>query len=458
MEPLLTRVLPAWFQPGNPEVFVTTEPKDPKNWVSGSVLEKTYEDGVIRYNILDENGVAQADSDLKHTKLNPDIRAQYIQQQRYNQQNPPITAEQRAADASIRTNEAAGSDALRQEREYNASQGLGYVTHAEVRAIEQKRAEDASRLQEVNARIAQIQQQAQSTADTNQLRREEMAQSAGQFGVTAGQNEERIGLERENLGISRDEVGIKREDLGIKREQLGQSQQQIDIAKSRNEFEQGPQFDLEKTKQAFAEKQAQLNNLLAAKRIDQETAVAEMNNWWRRSVEGPYKMDEAARMRSAEERQLQQLEDSSAQFAATHSLNRARLGVEAGHNAVEEEISTFPYKGGPSLGANMSAAINSLAQGSSAGVNFSPGDFNFSANIDKTRERATAQALKNVSPYARNIVMQNGGRTSTPLPDVDWSSMPSMGSQPTAVTDFIQQYYPSMIAPDQPEQPQPPQE
>lgn len=451
MDPLLTRTVPAWFKPGNPEVFVTTEPKDPNNWVKGSVLEKTYEDGVVRYNVLDENGVAQADSDLAKTGLNNDIRTQYIQQQRYNQQNPPISAEQRAADAQIKTNEAAGSDALRQEREYNASQGLGYVTHAEVRAIEQKRQEDASRLQEVNARIAQIQQQAQSTADTNAIRREEMAQSAGQFGVTSGQNEERIGLERDKLGIDR-------EDLGIKRDQLGLSQQQIDIAKSKNEFEQGPQFDLERTKQSFAEKQAQLNNLLAARRIDQETAVAEMNNWWRRTVEGPYKMDEAARMRSAEERQLQQLEDSSAQFAATHSLNRARLGVDAGHYAVEEDISTFPYRGGPNLGANMSAAINSLAKGSSAGVNFSPEDFNFSANIDKTRERATAQALKNVSPYARNIVMQNGGRTSTPLPEVDWSSMPSMGSQPTAVTDFIQQYYPSMIAPDQPDQPQPPQE
>jgi tellurite resistance-related uncharacterized protein len=120
MEPLITRTVPAWFKPGNPEVFVTTEPANAKDWVKGSVLEKTYEDGVIRYNVLDENGVAQADSDLAKTGLNNDIRTQYVQQQRYNQQNPPISAEQRAADAQIKTNEAAGSDALRQEREYNA--------------------------------------------------------------------------------------------------------------------------------------------------------------------------------------------------------------------------------------------------------------------------------------------------------------------------------------------------
>jgi tellurite resistance-related uncharacterized protein len=454
VEPIITQIVPVWFKAGNPEVFVTTQPTDDKGWVKGNVLASTYEDGIVRYNILDDNGVAQQDSDLKKTTLNNDIRTQYITQQRAAQQNPPVSPEQRAAEATTAGAQARAATALDAERAQNAANGDGYVTNADLAKQQQEQKDAAVRLQQVNAQIAAIQAQAQSTADTNAIRREENARNASQFGVTSAQTDRQISQGDERIGLDREKIGIDREDLGIKREQVGLQGRQVDIAESQNAFEQGPKFDLEKTKQAFAEKQAQLSNLLAARRIDQETAIAEMNNWWRRTVEGPFKMDEAARMRAAEERQLQQLEDSSAQFAATHSLNRARLGVDAGHYAAEEAISTFPYRGGPNLGANMSAAINSLAKGSSAGVNFSPDDFNFNFDLDKTRERATASALKNVSPYARNIVMQNEGRTSTPLPTVDWNSMPSMGSQPTAVTDFIQQYYPGMIAPDQPEQPQ----
>lgn len=408
------------------------------NQVPGVMEETVLNDGTkIRKDINPSTG---AENFILEEDRDPTIGAQFDQTYISANKGGAVTPEQRAAEGRLKTAEATTAEQEQNERSYNAQRGKGWLTHAQVAEQEQKQGDAASRLAEINARIAQIQQQAISTAETNALKRQELAQSAGQFDVTAGQTERRIGIDERRAGTEE--------------AQLGLTQQQIDISKSQAQFQQGPQFELEKTKQAFSEKQAQLSNLLAARKIDQDTAIADMNNWWRVNVESAYKQDEAARMRSAEERQLQQLEDQSAQFAATHSLNRASLGVSAGNAAVEQEISTFPYKGGVNLGANMSSAINSLAKGSSAGVNFGPDDFNFTANLDKTRERATARALKDVSPYARNLVMQNSGRTSTPLPQVDFSTMPNFKDQ-GSVTDFIKQYYPSFIAQGGQDQQQP---
>lgn len=168
---------------------------------------------------------------------------------------------------------------------------------------------------------------------------------------------------------------------------------------------QKKQFDLNAAQQEAQAKREEMRLDIEMHRVTAEDAAREYNRWYQENITYPLAQAQEARMRADTQLQYQKALDSQNQFAATNEVQRNQVALSAGQNAAENEIKLLPYRTGPNFSSHMANAINSVAQGSSAGVNFSGDDFTFKApNLEKIARKATAKALAGISPYARSQI------------------------------------------------------
>ena len=155
------------------------------------------------------------------------------------------------------------------------------------------------------------------------------------------------------------------------------------------------------------------------------------SQWYDTNVKTPLLLAQEARDKAAEQRAALDAEERRRQFAANFRLQKAELGQRAGEAAMQAEQSLLPYRVGPTEAAEMSAAINSLAAGgrmdtnAAAGINFTPGAFQFDApDFKKIAKQAASAALSGLTDYR-----PSGESYST----ADYSGVPAvnLGGAPT---------------------------
>lgn len=420
-----------WFAKDNPSTYVFTKPEG-GDWVEGSVVEYVYADGKVRRWIASGPSNGQ---EIGGEAIDQKQRAQYLKdmadwQEKVASRPAGVTEAIRQAQEQTATLTA---DRLAQEDvERRRNDGL---TEKELKDYNEKLEDNRRAQQQIDAQLAAQAQAAANQAATNQISRERLGLDREQMGLTAEQNTARLGIDKERLEA---DTAYRQEDVALR--------------KDKQEFEQGDLFNFQKSQAEAQEERARLSSLIEMRKLSDSQANTLYNQWWNENVVLPFKQSEEARLRAAEERQLQQMQDQADQFAATNSLARGRLAAETGNAAVNSYIATFPYRGGPNLAANMAAATNSLAKGSSAGVNFSPDDFAFKADSNDTVwQRGASRALKGVSNYARTLL--GGGKTEFAMPTPDMSTAPGQaqgmelpGLEGTSVQDmlkvFQQKYVP----------------
>lgn len=145
---------------------------------------------------------------------------------------------------------------------------------------------------------------------------------------------------------------------------------------------------------------------IQARSVTLDEAKQRYSQWFDSNVKTPLMLAQEARDKAAEQRAALDAEERRRQFAANFGLQKAELGQRAGAAAMSAEQSLLPYRAGPTEAAEMSSAINSLAAGgsmannASAGINFTPGAFQFDApDFKKIAKQAASQALSGLSDY-----------------------------------------------------------
>lgn len=184
-------------------------------------------------------------------------------------------------------------------------------------------------------------------------------------------------------------------------------------------------------------KRAELELQIRQRQIGLEEAKAQYSQWFDTNVKTPLMLAQEARAQAEEKRQALEAEERRRQFASDFKLRKAQLGETAAGRATQAEISLLPYRTGPTGAAEMSSAINSLAAGgkidgpdASAGVNFTPGGFQFSApDFRSIARRAAQDALKGVTDYRPSDEGFPTGDYSG-VPQVNLTGAPAMPAMP----------------------------
>lgn len=183
-------------------------------------------------------------------------------------------------------------------------------------------------------------------------------------------------------------------------------------------------FDLNAKQNEALQKREDLKLDIDSHRLTAEDAAREYQQWYNINITAPLAQAQEARLRADTQLQTQKAMDQQNQFAATNEVSRNQVALGAGQNAADNEIKLLPYRIGPNFSSHMSDAINSVAQGSSAGVHFSGDDFTFKApDLQKIAQKATAQALAHISPYAKSLI---SAPNMPDMPSFNFSGAPQL--------------------------------
>jgi hypothetical protein len=194
--------------------------------------------------------------------------------------------------------------------------------------------------------------------------------------------------------------------------------------------EANPNYD--QTKADAEEKRAEIASQISLRQITLEEGKQQYTQWFDSNVRTPLMIAQEARAKAEEKRQALEAEERRRQFAADYSLRKATLGQQAGQDASQNEISLLPYRSGPTWGADISSAINSLGAGgkvngpdAGAGIHFSDSSFAFDRpNFKKIAAEATKQVLGGLTDY-RPSDQQFETADYSGVPPVNTSGMPA---------------------------------
>jgi hypothetical protein len=342
---------------------------------------------------------------------------------------PARTPEQQRSDAATASlNEEKWNQEVRDnnERSWNqtAPGGSGKPeTHAE-RAIREQKERDEQRKEEDRVRQSALDAQRQLDADADQRERSQQQAEANALA------RERLDLER-----GRDERDARKPTFLSQADTKSQYIVQWNNATGQMEQIANPNYD---AVQVEAErKRADLELQIRQRSITLDEAKAQYTQWFDTNVKTPLMLAQEARAQAEEKRQALEAEERRRQFAADFGLRKAQLGETAASRATNAEISLLPYRAGPTEAAEMSSAINSLARGgrmdtdAAAGINFTPGAFQFKApDFAKIARKAAEAAMSNLTDYR-----PSGDSYATAdysgVPAVNLSGAPAMpGAQP----------------------------
>jgi hypothetical protein len=165
-----------------------------------------------------------------------------------------------------------------------------------------------------------------------------------------------------------------------------------------------PNYDA--IKAAAEEHRLELASQVQSGQLQLEAAKQQYKQWFDSNVQTPLLLSQEARAKAEEQRQALEAEERRRQFAADFGLRKATLGQAAGQDAAQNEISLLPYRSGPTWGADISSAINSLAGGgnlandASAGIHFSDSSFAFQRpDFKQIAKDAAKAALSGLTDY-----------------------------------------------------------
>jgi hypothetical protein len=202
--------------------------------------------------------------------------------------------------------------------------------------------------------------------------------------------------------------------------------------------EANPNYDA--VKAAAEERRKELSLQIQSGQLDLEGAKQMYTQWFDTNVRAPLMLSEEARSKAAEQRAALDAEERRRQFAADFGLRKASLGEQASGRAVNAEISTLPYRSGPTWGEDISSAINSLGGGgkvsgpdAGAGIHFSDSSFAFDKpDFDAIAKRAAHQVLSGLTDY-RPSDQQYATADYSGVPQVNLSNMPTYQYTPVAL-------------------------
>lgn len=298
-------------------------------------------------------------------------------------------------------------------------------------AVPETRAQRAERVQKkrdaIKAREVQQQNIAASQAST-EATRARITQDAAQNIETGRHNVASEGLTREQIDLQRQtankptflsQADDKTQNITSYNPQTGQI-----------ESVANPNYDA--VKAAAAEKRAELASQIASRQINLEEAKQTYTQWFDTNVKTPLMLAQEMRARAEERRQALDAEERRRQFAASYALQKTTLGQKAGQDAAQNEISLLPYRSGPTWGADISSAINSLAAGgkvggpdAGAGIHFSDSSFAFDRpDFKAIAAAATKAAIGHLTDYKPSSQQYETGDYSG-VPQVNLSGMPN---------------------------------
>lgn len=327
----------------------------------GYFVEYTYSDGSkeLRYHYASNpNGPGV----LVHTELEaPEIRT------------PARTPEKKAQD-----------EREEEERKRNAADtSYGFADTNAERAKRQADEQAEQRAQDAARRQQQAEARQQATADLNaQIAQQNYELAAAKFAAD----------QREPKFLS--QAGESNPFIVRQNTETGQLEQISN-----------PNYDAVKVQGERLRQQ--LATQIQARQVTLDEAKQQYSQWFDSNVKIPMMQAQEARDRAAEQRAALDAEERRKQFAANFGLQKAELGQRAGEAAMTAEQSLLPYRAGPTEAAEMSSAINSLAAGgtlsgpsASAGINFTPGAFQFQApDFKKIAKDAAKSALSGLTDY-----------------------------------------------------------
>jgi hypothetical protein len=172
----------------------------------------------------------------------------------------------------------------------------------------------------------------------------------------------------------------------------------------RIETQGNPNYDDVKTQ--AERKRQEIMTQIAQRKMDLDEGTEAYREWFDQNVKLPFMQADEARARATEQRQALEAEERRKEFAATYGLQKQELGQKGSQMMIGAEESLLPYRAGPDEAADMSSAINGLAQGGSldhnaaAGINFKASDFEFAApDFKKIAAEGAKAALSHLTDY-----------------------------------------------------------
>lgn len=192
----------------------------------------------------------------------------------------------------------------------------------------------------------------------------------------------------------------------------------------------------EQAQLAATKERDRLNGLVSIGQLQAEQAKQAFTQWLETNVKVPFMQMEEQRARAQEQRDAQKAEDLRRQNAATFSQEREKSALGFGKSVMDAAVSTLPYMAGPTFGTEAANAINSVAKGSSKGINFTSSGLTFTPpNFEEIALNATAKALSHLSPYAKAIA-EAGERPGGAYATGDYSGIPSPALPSSAPAPF----------------------
>ena len=354
------------------------------------------------------------------------------------QRTPAQTrADEAAALAQEQKNQQAELE--RREREWNQSSGDPRAsglpeTHLERAEREAKAANDARQREATNAQIeASRASTAAATARITQDQAElgyRRENDAANRGLTERQiaEQERAGAYTRSKPDFLNQADTKTPYVG-----------RYDPTSGQIVYDSNPNYDA--VKAAAEERRAELASQVQVGTLNLAQAKQAYEQWFEGNVRTPLMLAQEARAKAEEQRQALEAEERRRQFAADYRLRKATLGETAAQRATSAEISLLPYRSGPTWGADISSAINSLAGGgkmdanAAAGIHFSDSSFAFSRpdfkQIAKDAAKAALSGLTDYRPSDDSFA--TGDYTN--VPQVNLSGMPQYSYSPVSLPE-----------------------
>lgn len=195
-------------------------------------------------------------------------------------------------------------------------------------------------------------------------------------------------------------------------------------------------YDQAQAKEAAQAERDRLALQIQAGKLQEDQAAARYKQWFAENVTLPMQRAQEARARAEELRAAQAAEDRRKEYAASYEKDRATTALNIGQTAASNFNSNLQYQVGPKFGEQFAQALNSFQPGAPP-AKFTADAFTFKGpNIEAVARKATANALSNISPYAKAIS--------------------TAGDRPLAVAQYDESMTPASIAPTpQPEAPPP---
>jgi hypothetical protein len=293
------------------------------------------------------------------------------------------------------------------ERLWNQGLNKDGTPHGDTRAsglpeTHLERAErEAKKLQEQRVEDARLAaQKATATAEANRTQESaaDRKERARQFDTSEGRAQEALDEQR------RQNEYIRNKPEFLPGDSKNRYTTVYNPATGTMESLDNPNFDA--VKAAAEERRAELASQVQSGQLQLEAAKQQYTQWFDSNVKTPLLLSQEARAKAEEKRQALEAEERRRQFAADFGLRKATLGQAAGQDAAQNEISLLPYRSGPTWGADISSAINSLGAGgnlgnnASAGIHFSDSSFAFQRpDFKQIAKEAAKAALSGLTDY-----------------------------------------------------------